>query len=368
MNRALLNFLSGRGYRIAGAIITTGFLVAGIKLMNTPDIKIQNPQAVTQIKKDEQTVDLDALFSKVEQQESEFEKGFQQLALSLEGTDIDGALESDKYGDLVVNLALKDFYDYVLSAIGEITPEQAIGFIKYYAYINLPESAANDVMNILQNYLQYRQSAIALRNQPLLPREEQNTQYYLSTLTNVFSQLHDLRQFHLGPIVADAFFADEEAYFQYSIKKAEIQMTENLSANQKFNQIEKLRLSLPEKMQDSIDRQQMQERKKQQVENIVVSNKSIEEKRDALYEYHGKDMVDRIINDMNIDHRHKALFSQYLSEREMICASGWDKEEERTQLDKLKQRLYKSEQEKNIVSMLEARFIRDNKSKDKCSI
>ncbi|AMQ89539.1 hypothetical protein [Marinobacter sp. LQ44] len=74
------------------------------------------------------------------------------FAPSLQGTDIEGVLQADDNGQLVVNLEVRDFFDYFLSTVGEVSPETAIGQIQQMARQHLPESAAQQALALLDQY------------------------------------------------------------------------------------------------------------------------------------------------------------------------------------------------------------------------
>src|SRR5690554_7854100 len=94
------------------------------------------------------------------------------IAPSLAGTDIDGALQADENGQLIVNLEVRDFFDYFLSTVGEVSPETAIGQIQQMARQHLPESAAQQALALLDQYLDYKQASLAVMQTELDPARQ----------------------------------------------------------------------------------------------------------------------------------------------------------------------------------------------------
>ena len=78
------------------------------------------------------------------------------ISAALEGTHIDGALSSDAQGNLILNLQIRDFFDYFLSIADDVGPEQAIAEIQRYSQQYLPEPANTQALELLGNYLRYK--------------------------------------------------------------------------------------------------------------------------------------------------------------------------------------------------------------------
>lgn len=170
----------------------------------------------------------------------------QPLASSLAGTEIDGRLRADSDGRLIVDLETKDFYDYMLSAVGEISPEQALDAIAAMARNNLPEPAATEALQLLDRYLAYKREALALGQTPLDPARQHDPAYQLSQLRQALADLKALRRATLSPETADAFFGLEEAYGEYTLATLEIQQRDDLSTDAKQSLIQWQRQRLPE--------------------------------------------------------------------------------------------------------------------------
>lgn len=187
----------------------------------------------------------------------------QNFARSLAGTDIDGALKADGNGELILDLGVRDFFDYFLSAVGEVSPEAAIGQIQSLARNYLPEPAASDAMVLLDQYLAYKQAALQLMQTELDPSRQHDPGYQLTALGDALSSLKQLRRSTFSPDAHQAFFGEEEAYSEYTLAAMSIQQREDLSDQGKQALIEWHRTQLPESLQATEQRLQSETREHQ---------------------------------------------------------------------------------------------------------
>ncbi len=159
--------------------------------------------------------------------------GPEPFAGSLAGTDIDGALKANSTGDLIVDLETRDFFDYFLSAVGEVAPEQALDQIRTLATTSLPPAAAEQAMTLLDQYLAYKQQALALESAPLDPARQGDPDYQQQMLRQAFTDLKRLRQSVFSPEAHAAFFGLEEAYGEYTLDTLDIARRTDLSPSAK---------------------------------------------------------------------------------------------------------------------------------------
>ncbi|ROT95741.1 lipase chaperone [Marinobacter sp. R17] len=167
------------------------------------------------------------------------------LAPSLAGTEIDGSLRADASGHLIVDLQTKDFFDYMLSAVGQVSPEEALDAITDMARSNLPPDAAQEAINLLGRYIDYKRQALALSQTPLDPARASDPAYQLDQLRKALADLKALRRNVLSPETADAFYGLEEAYGEYTLASLEIQQRDDLSPQAQQTLIEWQRQQLP---------------------------------------------------------------------------------------------------------------------------
>lgn len=177
--------------------------------------------------------------------------GPEPFAASLQGTDIDGALKADRHGRLIVNLETRDFFDYFLNTVGEVSPEQALEQIRALATSSLPPEAAADAMDLLDQYLLYKQQALTVQATPLDPSRQSDPDYRLQMLEGAFADLKQLRQGVFSPEVHEAFFGLEEAYGEYTLASLAVAARTDLSPEAKNALVAWHRDQLPEQLRNT---------------------------------------------------------------------------------------------------------------------
>lgn len=180
--------------------------------------------------------------------------GPEPFAPSLAGTQIDGVLRADANGQLVIDLRVRDFFDYFLSTVGEVSPETAIGQIESMARTHLPEAAASRALELLDQYLAYKQSALSVMQTELDPALREDPSYQLRALGDALARLKQLRQTTFDAEAHQAFFGLEEAYSEYTLAGLAIQQRNDLSSQGKQALIEWHRNQLPEQIRNTEQR------------------------------------------------------------------------------------------------------------------
>ena len=165
---------------------------------------------------------------------------------TLEGTDIDGQLKVGEDGKLLVNIEVKDFFDYFLSTVGEVSPELALEELLGVARESLPPENFEEAKQLLDNYLAYKEEAVSLLAQPMLPRNQQTREYQLQIMEDGLRQLREIRRQHMSEDQVQAFFGLEEAYQEYTLATVKIQFDENMSNEEKASMMQYHRSLLPE--------------------------------------------------------------------------------------------------------------------------
>ena len=165
-----------------------------------------------------------------------------ELPASVCGTDVDGQLEVDSRGNLVVTSQVRHLFDYFLSLIGEEEAATSKQRIRAYLAEQLEQPALGQAHALLDSYLDYQRQVAELESRfpvtetldDLLARE-QAVQQLRATLFD--------REAH------EAFFAGEEIYNNFTLERLAIQQDELMNGQQKAEAIEALRENLPQEMQ-----------------------------------------------------------------------------------------------------------------------
>lgn len=165
-----------------------------------------------------------------------------ELPASVRGTDVDGQLEVDSRGNLVVTSQVRHLFDYFLSLVGEEDAVTSKQRIRAYLAEQLEQPALGQAHALLDSYLDYQRQVAELESRfpvtetldDLLAREQ--------AVQQLRASLFD-REAH------EAFFAGEELYNNFTLERLAIQQDEFMSGQQKAEAIEALRENLPEEMQ-----------------------------------------------------------------------------------------------------------------------
>ncbi|MBC7194025.1 MAG: lipase chaperone [Marinobacter sp.] len=231
--------------------------------------------------------------------------GAEPFAPSLAGTDIDGALQADGNGQLIINLQVRDFFDYFLSTVGEVSPEVAIGQIQQMAESHLPSPAADQALALLDQYLAYKQAALTVMQTRLDPARRGDPAYQLAALGDALTQLKKLRQATFDANVHDAFFGQQEAYSEYTLATLAIQQRQDLSDQGKQALIEWHRNQLPEAMQ-ATEKQLAESSRQQQARVAAIASASSPEE------------AGQRLSELGLDSKGTADVVSYLKDREQF--------------------------------------------------
>jgi lipase chaperone LimK len=155
---------------------------------------------------------------------------------SLRGTNVDGALPVDASGHLIVSPSVRQFFDYFFVGSGEVPLSRIRATIVAEIEARLDEPARQEALDLLDRYIEYRESSRALI-------EEGGA---ASELAPRFEQIRQLRREAFGEEYADALFADEEARDYVALAERQIATDPSLSGAERAELLEALEAQLPE--------------------------------------------------------------------------------------------------------------------------
>jgi len=161
---------------------------------------------------------------------------------SWQDTEIDGDIHFDASGELIPDLALRQFYDYLLTAIGQLPEAQIVQQLRNIGqsrHFNDRQMAA--LTALFQHYIDYQKAAAALR--------AERTDW--AGLTQVYQARYQLRRDTLGLRAADGFFADSEAYDRYVLAKIEIDNDKTLSPSARAARLAAARTQAPAEVREN---------------------------------------------------------------------------------------------------------------------
>jgi len=141
----------------------------------------------------------------------------------------------DASGAFVPTPDALDFFDYYLSATGEVPFEEIVARIEgeIRARVDPPDEA----LALLERYLDYRDEVRALVETggiDALPLERR------------LQRLREIRRGVFGPALAERLFAEEEARVREAIARRELALDPELGAQERADRLEALESGLPE--------------------------------------------------------------------------------------------------------------------------
>ncbi len=266
---------------------------------------------------------------------------------TLEGTDIDGQLKVGEDGQLVVDIAVKDFFDYFLSATAEVSPERALDEMLRVASESLPPENFLQVQSMLDNYLAYKEAAISLMARPMLPHDQQTIEYQLQMMEEGIKELRELRRQHMPENQVEAFFGLEEAYEDFTIASIRIQNDPNLSPEQMQLALQAQRDQLPELIRQTENQLHEDMQTTQEINQILLSDLRDSEVANTLKE---KGLSDNAIQEALDFRKQQQIFDQqyvlYQQERKQLISAGLSKEDIERQTHYLLEKYFDTEEAK----------------------
>lgn len=132
---------------------------------------------------------------------------------SFKGSHVDGIINIDDYGIVIVDHDLKRLFDYFFTATGELTLIQIKDQIKLFANNQLNSSQLYQLLNVFDQYSKYLNSYEKFAQ--MLSADLSQAQRL--ALISIF------RKDILGYEMAHSFFAEEESYIQFVLSDKQTQ-------------------------------------------------------------------------------------------------------------------------------------------------
>jgi len=195
-----------------------------------------------------------------------------QLIISdtLDGTSIDGSLKADGAGNLILDIDVRDFFDYFLSTADDVGPAQAIAEIQRYAQQYLPQPANTQALELLSNYLRYKQTEFQLQQTPITHQVLADADA-LAVLRTSFDQLKLKRKSLFSAEQDAALFALEDSYASYTLSSLEIMADETTNDEQKKSKLNLLESQLPPELSASFSQTEHHREQQRNIEAAVNS-------------------------------------------------------------------------------------------------
>lgn len=210
---------------------------------------------------------------------------------SLSGTQIHGNLRIDEDGNLIVEKAVRQLFDYFLNVAGEIPRAELIEQIKQGIADYLAEPAQSQALEIFDNYIEYQTALQAEIDSGLYQVSPGN----LDDLEATYRTRSQLRSFHLGNEAATAFFEEEEARDWYTVGKLRLNANTSLTDEERQAELTALESTLPENHQKVLYKQRDREAVRSKIEALRKENASIYDMQQEWSKHYDSETVERFV-------------------------------------------------------------------------
>lgn len=252
----------------------------------------------------------------------------QAMAPSLVGTEVDGELLFDRWGQVVIHAGLRRYFDYFLSTMGERSMDQIRDRLGRHLDNTVLPVQRLAVLDLFDRYVDYLWAV-----DEMTPAAD---------LSNRWQQLHALRRSLLGAAMADAFFAEEEAYTAFVLE----QQNNGTNSSQLNNNPSAAR------HQAATAHHQVLEQSRQYQALDISPQQRFAERR-ILY---GKDAATRLAQLDQQQQQWQQRVTDYRQQREQILQQNDNATKQIEQLLKLRADLFNESEQRRIQALEEAGF------------
>lgn len=262
---------------------------------------------------------------------------------SLADTDVDGQLRTDAAGNLVLDLAVRDYFDYFLSAVDHSGLDAVIEALLADAGRRLSEPALGQMISLLGDYLDYKRASMALMQQPLDAQQQVEPKAQLQALQSAFARLDELRRAHFSAAAQEALFGAEQAYARYTLDSLALQQRDDLGEAQRGQRLEQLRERLPEALRESEQRQQLALEQLQRSEQLWRDGADEQQVREFLAMTYDPQTVQRLLDEQRRERDWQQHYQAYRNELASLQGRGLSEADGEQLQRQLRERLFSSE-------------------------
>lgn len=210
-----------------------------------------------------------------------FATGLENLPAFLQDTSVEDHLQVDAAGNLVVDAAVRNLFDYFLSLNG--LESQAVIEQRIQAYLQhrLPPPAAAQAEALLQQYLAYKLALHDMQEAEVIAGEPVD----IASVRTQMALDKAAREQHFSAPEAEAFFQAEDAFNADALARLEIVTDPALDAATRADQLAQLDAALPaEQQQARAEAAQLQQllALAAQTQNGVENAENLQQMRTAL--------------------------------------------------------------------------------------
>ena len=168
---------------------------------------------------------------------------------SLRDTQVDGEVQFAADGSVRYTRSLRQLFDYYLSLTGEVAPAQLRAFVLAQLNVRYPSEVVAQLEQILDRYL-----ACLRAFDQRMPE--------LSALKGAdrLAAMQRLRREMLGAELAEAFFAEDEAWDEFALAREALSKDRTLAPGERARALAELEAKLPEALRAGVLGERQSER------------------------------------------------------------------------------------------------------------
>jgi len=249
----------------------------------------------------------------------------------------------DSNGQLIINENIKHIIEFFLMTAQEEGREQAIARLHEYISLTLPIDAANQAMEITENYLSYKNNL--LEHDFTVAGDLSDDK----TITKVKASLEEkkaLRRTHLGEELSESIFGSEERYDAYSVARVEINANKSLSNEEKNIRLAAAENNLSPEAAQSMRHDREEKALKTKISALQKNNENEQEIYTLRKDFYGEKVANRMAYLEDNSGKWRDKVTQFNHEKQSIDAQFHLSPTEKKQLtQQSKQRIF-SEKER----------------------
>ncbi len=262
---------------------------------------------------------------------------------SLQGTDVDGGVRANDQGELILEGRIRDLFEYYLSTLGEADLDDVKTWIAHHLRAQLPPDAAREAWALFRNYLDYRRKLDGVSEPGLDSGVEE--------MKSVMAQRNALRRESLGREAAEAFFAAEEAYDRYMIRRREIEQNDELDAAETRRRLDQARAELPQAMREVREGSTEAIRAREKVEQMRAEGASEAEVRAWREAELGPEAADRLEDLEDRRDAWQQRYQNYRRERAQLDTSGLAQQEREAAIRRLREAHFEDDELRRVQAL-----------------
>lgn len=263
------------------------------------------------------------------------------LPVSLAGS-MPPRLPIDEHGHLRKARAVRDFFDYFLSAQNEMPPKALDALVRKEIAAQLDGTIAQpEALDVWQRYTSYRKTLGSVETLSAPATDGGTTQAGdLDAMQASLDQRASVAARVLGVAWSEAFFGPDWRHARYMIERWRVQRDSTLTDAQKTARLQALEESLPPEERAAHEKDARAQARVHAIAELQQQGIAIDQLRAKATQAFGPQAADRIVKMRQDDDAWHAKYADYAAQRASIEAMGLSAADRDAQIAQLRQRSF----------------------------